>query len=158
QGSQTTEELVRRDPRNRLLARGPRVRSSAESVRDQSLFIAGLLSRKMFGPPVQPPRPKLGLSAAFGSTTGSTTSGGDDAHGGGLYTRVRRNAPYPSFTTFDAPERTFCTVRRVRTNTPLQALVTLNDPVFVEAAQGLARRIVAEGGAELRQRVVYGFR
>ena len=112
----------------------------------------------MGGPPVQPPRPNFGLAAAFGSGTDWATSAGADRHRRGLYTRWRRNAPYPSFTTFDAPERTFCNVRRLRTNTPLQALVTLNDPVFFEAAQALARRVVTEGGAGARERVNFAFR
>src|SRR5262249_4356461 len=144
QSVKVSRDLAARDPKNRLLARGPRVRHSAEAVRDQALFASGLLSRRMGGPPVQPPRPNFGLSAAFGSGTDWATSAGPDRHRRGMYTRWRRNAPYPSFTTFDAPERTSCTIRRVRTNTPLQALVTLNDPVYVEAAQALARRVMAE--------------
>jgi hypothetical protein len=158
QGSQVSPELAKRDPNNRLLARGPRVRLSGEMIRDQALFVSGLLSRKMYGPPVQPPRPTFGLSAAFGSSTDWKADTGEDRWRRGLYIRWRRNAPYPSLTTFDAPERTFCSIRRLRTNTPLQALVTLNDPVFVEAAQGLARRIMAQGGDSTRSRVVYGFR
>jgi Protein of unknown function (DUF1553)/Protein of unknown function (DUF1549)/Planctomycete cytochrome C len=158
QGSQVTPALTERDPQNRLLARGPRIRASAENVRDQSLFVSGLLSPKMFGPPVQPPRPNFGLSAAFGSATDWRTSNGEDRYRRALYTRWRRNAPYPSMTTFDAPERTSCNVRRLRTNTPLQALVTLNDPVYVEAAQALARRTVAEGGTTTAERVTRAFR
>jgi mono/diheme cytochrome c family protein len=158
QGSQVTEELKKRDPANRLLARGPRVRLSGEEVRDQALAAAGLLSPKMYGPPVQPPKPSFGLTAAFGGTTDWQTSSGEDRYRRAVYTRVRRNAPYPSLTTFDAPERTFCTVRRLRTNTPLQALVTLNDPVYVEAAQGLARRLMKEGGSTARDRARYAFR
>jgi hypothetical protein len=158
QSSQVGEELARRDPANRLLGRGPRVRLSAETIRDQALFAAGLLSPKMYGPPVQPPRPNFGLTAAFGGTTDWATSTGDDKYRRGLYVRWRRNAPYPSMTTFDAPERTYCTVRRLRTNTPLQALVCLNDPVYVEAAQALGRRMVAEGGSCNSDRVGYGFR
>ncbi len=158
QGSQVSEELAKRDPFNRLLARGPRLRLSAEAVRDQALFAGGLLSPKMYGPPVQPPRPSFGLSAAFGGSTDWQTSAGEDRHRRAVYTKVRRNAPYPSMTTFDAPERTYCNVRRVRTNTPLQALVTLNDPVYVEAAQALARRTVAEGGPSLQSRILFTFR
>jgi hypothetical protein len=112
----------------------------------------------MYGPPVQPPRPSFGLSAAFGGSTDWQTSAGEDRHRRAVYTKVRRNAPYPSMTTFDAPERTYCNLRRVRTNTPLQALVTLNDPVSVEAAQGLARRAVAEGGTTTESRVRFAFR
>lgn len=158
QQSQVSPDLVRRDPYNRLLARGPRVRLSAEAVRDQALFVAGLLSPKLYGPPVQPPRPNFGLSAAFGSTTDWQPSSGADRYRRAVYTRWRRNAPYPSLTTFDAPERTFCNIRRLRTNTPLQALVTLNDPVYVEAAQALARRIVHEGGETVQARTAYAFR
>jgi len=158
QTGQVSDELNRRDPRNRLLARGPRIRLSAEAIRDQALFVSGLLSRKMFGPPVQPPRPSFGLSAAFGSGTDWVTSAGEDRYRRGLYTRWRRNAPYPSATTFDAPERTFCSIRRIRTNTPLQALVTLNDPVFFEAAQALARRIVSEVSGDVRARLRHAFR
>jgi hypothetical protein len=158
QSSQVSEELAKRDPYNRLLARGPRLRLSAEAVRDQALFAGGLLSPKMYGPPVQPPRPSFGLSAAFGGSTDWQTSAGEDRHRRAVYTKVRRNAPYPSMTTFDAPERTYCTVRRVRTNTPLQALVTLNDPVYVEASQALARRAVAEGGATTQARALFAFR
>jgi mono/diheme cytochrome c family protein len=158
QSARASDELVGRDPENRLLARGPRVRLSAEMVRDQALFAAGLLSRKMYGPPVQPPRPKLGLSAAFGGSTDWETSAGEDRYRRALYTMWRRSSPYPSMDTFDAPTREVCTVRRSRTNTPLQALVTLNDPVYVEAAQALARRITAEGGPDEASRAAYGFR
>jgi Protein of unknown function (DUF1553)/Protein of unknown function (DUF1549)/Planctomycete cytochrome C len=158
QGSQVSEELSKRDPYNRLLARGPRVRLSAESIRDQALFVSGLLSPKMYGPPVQPARPNFGLSAAFGGSTDWATSAGEDRYRRALYTRWRRNAPYPSMTTFDAPERTSCNIRRLRTNTPLQALVTLNDPVYVEAAQAFARRIVSQGGATVASRVTFAFR
>ncbi|MFO0844851.1 MAG: PSD1 and planctomycete cytochrome C domain-containing protein [Gemmataceae bacterium] len=158
QSSRVSDDLSKRDPNNRLLARGPRVRLSAEMVRDQALAVGGLLSRKMGGPPVQPPRPSFALVAAFGGSTDWAPSPGEDRLRRGLYTRVRRNAPYPSFTTFDAPERTFCNVRRLRTNTPLQALVTLNDPVFFEAAQALARRVVADGGRDVKERTRFAFR
>jgi cytochrome c553 len=158
QSSRVTPELAKRDPDNRLLARGPRVRLSGEAIRDQAMFASGLLSPKLYGPPVQPPRPNFGLSAAFGSSTDWQPSAGEDRYRRGLYTRWRRNAPYPSLTTFDAPERTVCNIRRLRTNTPLQALVTLNDPVYVEAAQGLARRIVKDGGDTTAARVTFAFR
>jgi hypothetical protein len=141
------QELYERDPENRLLARGPRFRLPAESVRDQALATAGLLARAMYGEPVRPPQPSLGLSAAFGSSTDWKTSDGEDRYRRGLYTTWRRSNPYPSMATFDAPNREVCTLRRPRTNTPLQALVTLNDPAYVEAAQGLARRIVSAGGS-----------
>lgn len=158
QSSKVSPELVQRDPDNRLLARGPRFRLPAETVRDQALAIGGLLSTKMYGAPVKPPQPSLGVSAAFGSGIDWQTSAGEDRYRRGLYTMWRRSNPYPSMATFDAPNREVCTVRRVRTNTPLQALVTLNDPVYVEASQALARRVMAEGGADIRARATYAFR
>lgn len=158
QASAVAPDVARRDPNNRLLSRGPRVRLPAEAVRDQALFAAGLLSRKMYGPPCQPPKPNFGLTAAFGATTDWKSDTGEDRFRRGIYVRVRRNAPYPLMTTFDAPERTSCNVRRTRTNTPLQALVTLNDPCFVEAAQGLARRVVSEGGDTTASRATFAFR
>jgi mono/diheme cytochrome c family protein len=158
QSSRVTPELLKHDPDNRLFSRGPRFRSSAEVIRDQALFIGGLLSPKMHGPPVRPPRPKSGLTAAFGGGTDWETSSGEDKYRRALYTQWRRTTPYPSMITFDAPGRTVCTVTRPRTNTPLQALVTLNDPVFVEAAQALARRIVKEGGKTIEEKARHGFR
>lgn len=158
QSSKVTPELVARDPENRLLARGSRFRLSAETLRDQALFVSGLLSSKMYGPPVKPPQPNLGLSAAFGGSTDWQTSQGEDRYRRGIYTTWRRSNPYPSMAAFDAPNREFCTVRRVRTNTPLQALVTLNDPAYIEAAQALSRRIVKEGGPSVEDRANYGFR
>jgi len=158
QSSKVTPELTARDPDNRLLARGPRFRLSAEMVRDQALAVSGLLSPRMFGPSVRPPQPNIGLNAAFGGGIDWQTSSGDDKFRRALYTSWRRSNPYPSMSTFDAPNREVCTVRRVRTNTPLQALVTLNDPVYIEAAQALARRIVTEGGTNPIDRARYAFR
>jgi hypothetical protein len=135
------------DPDNRLLARGPRFRMSAEMIRDQALAVSGLLSPKMYGPPVKPHQPKLGVNAAFGSGIDWQTSDGEDKYRRALYTTWRRSNPYPSMATFDAPNREVCTLRRARTNTPLQALVTLNDPVYIEAAQALARNIIRADGS-----------
>lgn len=156
QSSMTSAEMIEVDPQNRLLARGPRFRISAEMVRDQALFVSGLLSEKMYGAPVKPPQPQLGLKAAFGSATDWQTSKGDDKYRRGIYTTWRRSSPYPSMAQFDAPNREVCTVRRIRTNTPLQALVTLNDPVYVEAAQALARRMI-EAGDDTDSRLTFGF-
>lgn len=158
QTSKVTSEMMASDPDNRLLARGPRFRLSAEMVRDQALAVSGLLSAKMLGPPVKPPQPQIGLNAAFGAVIDWQTSAGEDKYRRALYTNWRRSNPYPSMATFDAPNREVCTVRRGRTNTPLQALVTLNDPVYIEAAQALARRIVAEGGSNPADRARYAFR
>ncbi len=154
QSSVTTERLRDADPENRLYARGPRFRVSAEMVRDQAMFVSGLLSDKLYGPPVRPPQPQLGLNAAFGSATDWKTSDGDDRYRRGVYTTWRRSSPYPSMAQFDAPNREVCTVRRIRTNTPLQALVTLNDPVYIEAAQALSRNMIAAGDTP-RDRIQY---
>ncbi|KAA5546886.1 DUF1553 domain-containing protein [Roseiconus nitratireducens] len=157
QSSEVTPDKLAEDPANRLLSRGPRFRLSAEMIRDQALFVSGLLSPKKFGPPVKPPQPELGLKAAFGSATDWQTSDGEDRYRRGIYTTWRRSSPYPSMAQFDAPNREVCTVRRIRTNTPLQALVTLNDPVYVEAAQALARKII-RGEDSPQQRITAAFR
>lgn len=157
QSSRVTPELLECDPANSLLTRGPRVRLTAETIRDQALAAAGLLSPKLAGPPVRPPQPEIGLRAAFGSGIDWQTSEGEDRYRRGIYTSWRRSNPYPSMATFDAPNREVCTLRRPRTNTPLQALVTLNDPVFVEAAQGLGRRMSSHSGAVAEQ-AAHGFR
>jgi len=155
QSSRATPEQLTRDPYNRLLARGPRFRLEAEMIRDTSLSVAGLLSRKMYGPSVMPPQPP-GIWQSTYNTTRWETSGGEDRYRRGLYTFIKRTTPYPAMTTFDAPSRELCTVRRINTNTPLQALVTLNDPAFLEAAQGLARRMVREGGTSSASRIAWG--
>jgi hypothetical protein len=155
QSSRVTNALYERDPDNRLLARGPRFRLSAEMIRDQALFVSGLLSLKQYGAPVRPPQPILGVKAAFGGGIDWKTSTGEDKFRRGLYTTWRRSNPYPSMVAFDAPNREVCTIRRDRTNTPLQALVTLNDPVFVEAAQALARRMLAKSKT-LEEQLAHG--
>lgn len=142
QSSSVTPERFEADPENAYVSRGPRFRVSAEQVRDMALWSAGLLSTKFYGPPTRPPQPSMGLSAAFGSRTDWETSQGADRYRRAIYTQWRRSNPYPSMATFDAPNREVCVLKRDRTNTPLQALVTLNDPAFVEAAQGLARQIL----------------
>ncbi|MFM8223158.1 MAG: DUF1553 domain-containing protein, partial [Planctomycetaceae bacterium] len=156
QGSHVTPTQLEQDPRNRLLSRAPRYRLEAEMVRDQALALAGLLSRKSHGPSVYPPQPPGLWQAAFNGERTWTTSAGEDKYRRGLYTLWRRTVPYPSMAAFDAPSREICTVRRVRTNTPLQAFVTLNDPVYVEASQGLARRMAREGGSTVQERVTWG--
>jgi len=146
QSSRATPELLAADPTNRLFTRGPRFRLEAEMVRDQALAFSGLLSRTIGGPSVYPPQPPGLWQAAFNGERTWATSTGPDRYRRGLYTFWRRTVPYPSMATFDATSRETCTVRRIRTNTPLQAFVTLNDPVYVEAAQALARRIIQHGG------------
>ena len=157
QSSAVSAALVAHDPENRFLGRGPRFRLPAETIRDQALFVSGLLSTKMYGPPVKPPQPNIGLTAAFGSGIDWKTSDGDDRYRRGVYTTWRRSNPYPSMAAFDAPNREVCTIRRNRTNTPLQALVTLNDPVYIEAAQSLARH-VTKAGETVQAKATYGFR
>jgi hypothetical protein len=144
QASVTTPELQERDPYNRLLARGPRFRLSAEQIRDQALAVSGLLDRTMYGSSVMPPQPDDLWKVPYSSLRWETSTGGDQ-HRRALYTFWRRSMPYPSMVTLDSPTRTFCVSRRVRTNTPLQALVTLNDPAFVEAAEALADRMLEQG-------------
>lgn len=158
QAALATPEKIEQDPRNQLLSRGPRFRLPAEMVRDQALAVSGLLSKKMLGPSVRPPRPNLGLSSAFGGSTDWTTSPGEDRYRRGLYTSWRRTTPYPSMVTFDAPSREVCTIRRISTNTPLQALVTLNDPVYVEASQALGRRMAAHVADNLNEKIRHGLR
>ncbi|MBI5773619.1 MAG: DUF1549 domain-containing protein [Verrucomicrobia bacterium] len=156
QSSLASADAAARDPRNRLLSHYPRRRLDAEAVRDQALALSGLLSKKIGGPSVYPPQPDGLWRAAFNGQRAYPTSTGEDRYRRALYTFWRRTIPYPSMATFDAPSRENCTVRRLPTNTPLQAFVTLNDPAFVEMAQALGRRIVANGGATVSDRVRYG--
>jgi len=156
QTSRVTPDRLEKDPRNRLLSRGPRFRLEAEQVRDQALALSGLLSRKIGGQSVFPAQPAGLWQAAFNGERTWATSPGDDKYRRGLYTFWRRTVPYPSMATFDAPSREICAVRRIRTNTPLQAFVTLNDPVYIEAAQALGRRLVAEGGTSPEERIKFG--
>ncbi|NOX55671.1 MAG: DUF1553 domain-containing protein, partial [Planctomycetes bacterium] len=158
QSSRVTPELLRRDPHNRLLARGPRFRLPAEMIRDQALALSGLLSRKRGGPSVYPYQPPGLWRAAFNGQRKWPTSQGEDRYRRALYTFWRRTVPYPSLATFDMPSREMCTIRRPRTNTPLQAFVTLNDPTFFEAAQALARRIVSQGGTTIEERLRFALR
>jgi Protein of unknown function (DUF1553)/Protein of unknown function (DUF1549)/Planctomycete cytochrome C len=157
QSSKVTPELLQRDPYNRLLARGARRRLDAEMVRDQSLAVSGLLSRKLGGAPVMPPQPD-GVWQVVYSGDKWETSAGEDKYRRGLYTFWRRTSPYPSMVSFDAPSGEFCVVRRTRSNTPLQALTLLNDPVYLECAQALAKRMLSEGGATAEQRAGFGLR
>jgi hypothetical protein len=154
QTHRASKELVERDPSNRLLARGPRNRLSAEMVRDQALSVAGLLSPKMHGPPVYPPQPD-GVWNSVYSGAKWQESGGEDRYRRGLYTYSKRTSGFPGFLTFDAPSRDLCSARRLVSNTPLQALVTLNDPAHIEAAQGFARRMAAHA-TDLPARLAFG--
>jgi len=161
QSSKVTAQKLEVDPSNVLYSRGARFRLPAEAVRDQALSASGLLSRKMYGPSVFPPQPDGLWQAAFNGERTWQTDTDEDRWRRGVYVFWRRSTPYPSMMVFDAPSRELCTIRRIRTNTPLQAFVTLNDPVYVEAAQALARRMLAQRfqsmqGAEDRARIRMG--
>ncbi len=159
QASNVSAEAAQKDPRNRLLAHYPRRRLDAEGVRDQALSLANLLSHKVGGPSVFPPQPDGLWHVAFnGGQDGYPTSAGEDRHRRGIYTFWRRTMPNPTMATFDAPSRETCTIRRIPTNTPLQAFATLNDPNFVECAQALARRIMLEGGTDSASRLHFALR
>ena len=143
QSSLVTPEHLEADPQNQYYARMPRVRLSAEQLRDQALAVSGLLSAKMYGPSVMPHQPEGVWNTAYNNAVWST-SAGEDRYRRALYTFWKRSAPYPAMTTFDASAREVCLSRRIRTNTPLQALVTLNDQPFIEAARALATGILRQ--------------
>jgi hypothetical protein len=144
-----------RDPRNIWLSRGARYRLSAETVRDQALALSGLLSDKMGGPPVMPPQPD-GLWRSTYNGSKWITSAGNDRYRRGIYTFWKRTTPYPSMEAFDASTREVCQIRRISTNTPLQALVTLNDPVYTEAAAALAQQWLLQSHDMDRYRIASG--
>lgn len=149
------------DPENRLLARGPRFRLDAETLRDQALAVSGLLVEKLGGPSVKPPQPD-GLWFAVAYTSSNTArfkadEGPDKVHRRSLYTFWKRTAPPPQMNIFDAPSREATCVRRERTNTPLQALLLLNDPQYFEAARALGLRALREGGATPEERIAHVF-
>jgi hypothetical protein len=159
QSSRVTPEALVKDPANRLLERGPRFRLDAETLRDQALFASGLLIERLGGASVKPPQP-FGLWEAVGYTDSNTAhfkadSGAQKVHRRSLYTFWKRTSAPPQMTTFDAPSREACQVRRERTNTPLQALLLLNEPQFIEAARGLAERTLREGGSTLEDRLAF---
>jgi len=154
QTSKVAPELVTRDPKNQLAARGPRQRLSAEMVRDQALLVSGLLSRKQFGPPVYPPQPE-GVWRSVYNGESWKTSQGEDRYRRGVYTYSKRTSGFPGFLTFDMPTRDVCSPRRISTNTPLQALVTLNDPAHMEFAQAFAKRM---SGATLEEKLGHAYR
>ncbi len=157
QASTVSPALQERDPYNRLLARGPRFRVEAEMVRDITLAASGLLSRKTGGPSVMPPQPD-GIWRNPYSSEKWIPAKGEDRYRRGLYTFIRRTSPYPAMVTFDATSREVCTVRRVRTNTPLQSLTLLNDEAAMEMARALAKRMFAEASGDPKSRAEYGFR
>ncbi len=159
QGSRVAPELYENDPYNRLLARGPRYRVDAEIVRDIALAASGLLNPKVGGPSVNPPAPEFLFvpPASYGPKPWKE-SAGEDRYRRALYTFRYRSVPYPMLQIFDAPNGDMSCVRRVRSNTPLQALTTLNEPLFLETARALAAHALVEGGKTDRQRLSYAFR
>jgi hypothetical protein len=158
QSSAFRPELADRDPSNQWLARQNRLRLEAEIIHDEALTAGGLLTRRIGGPSVRPPQPDGVAEITFLGQERWVPSQGPDRYRRGLYTFFRRTSPYPSLMTFDAPDSSLACTRRTRTNTPLQALVLLNDPCFVEAAQALARRVLREGGRTSADRIRHAFR
>jgi hypothetical protein len=156
QGARTTPELIERDPRNRLLAHGPQQRLSAEMVRDQALMASGLLNLKMGGPPVMPPQPAGVWNSVYNDSKWIDAKG-PDRYRRAIYTYIKRTAGYPSFLTFDASDHDTSLARRIPTNTPLQALVTLNDPVYAEASEALADRMM-KASTNLDDQIQFGAR
>jgi hypothetical protein len=157
QSTEVNKEHLAIDPLNTWLARGPRNRLSAEQIRDQALFVSGLLNPELFGPPVMPFQPE-GIWQVPYNAESWTLSADNQRYRRGLYTFMKRSAPYPSFETFDLAPRQVCVSRRITTNTPLQALVTLNDPVFVEAAQHLAFWMLDKAPGLIDERIRLGYR
>ena len=163
QASQSTPQLNERDPENRLLSRGPRFRLPAEMIRDSALSASGLLDAKIGGPSVFPYTPKgvwedIAYGDVYSAQAYPSNTTKEDWYRRSMYTFWKRTAPPPALNAFDAPDREKCTGRRALTNTPLQALVLLNDPTFVEAARMLAQRMLLEGGPDPAKRIQYGFR
>jgi len=162
QSSAVNKALLSKDPENRLLARGPRLRLPAELIRDQALAASGLLNAKIGGPSVLPYQPSgLWEEMAFGREFTAQTyvqSHGQDLYRRGMYTFWKRTVPPATMSTFDAPDRETCTVRRARTNTPLQALVLMNDPTYVEASRKLAERLLCEAGSSPEERITLAYR
>lgn len=164
QSSRVTPDLVARDPENRLLARGPRLRLQAEFIRDQALAISGLLNDRIGGESVSPYQP-AGLWSELSMREDSerfsaqffVQSKGADLYRRSMYTFWKRSSPPPQLSTFDAPDRETCTVKRPRTNTPLQALILLNDPTYIEASRKLAERLLARPSSDAA-RVAWAFR
>jgi hypothetical protein len=157
QSSRAAPEVLARDPENRLLAHGPRLRLSAEMIRDQALAASGLLVEQLGGPSVNPYQPP-GLWKELTGKEDYVADTGEKLYRRSMYTFWKRTVAPPSMMTFDASARETCTVRETRTNTPLQALTLMNETTFVEASRVLAERMMKQGGSSPEERIVFGFR
>ena len=156
QSSDIKPEHLKKDARNRYFAHAPRIRLGAEQIRDQALAVSGLLSSKMYGPSVKPYQPaKIWQVVASGATW--ETSEGEDKYRRALYTYLRRTSPYPNMLTFDGPSREVCMVRRIRSNTPIQALATLNDTTYTEVSQSLAKKMMADKSSDIQSKIRKGY-
>lgn len=156
QSAEVTAEKLEKDPRNLLLSRGPRLRLTAEQLRDQILAVSNLLNTEMYGPSAKPPYPEGAGPFRFGDRYEVSDSSGQ--HRRGLYTYIKRTNPFPNRINFDGTDRTFCTSRRIRTNTPLQALALLNDPAFLKASEALARHMLDQEVSSDKERLTAGYR
>jgi hypothetical protein len=155
QSSRITTDKLEKDPYNTWLSRGPRLRLSAEQVRDQALAVSGLLNTEMGGKSDMPVQPEGTWQVIYSGEKWITTD--EDKYRRSVYTYWKRTSPYPSYLTFDAPSREFCVSRRIRTNTPLQALVTLNDPVYTEISMALANRMLSFDQTDVKKTIRYGY-
>ncbi len=159
QDSAISDDLLELDPYNKLLARGPRIRMTAETIRDNALQVSGLLSDKMAGPPIYPPQPDNIWRHVGRNAPKYKTDTNEDRFRRGIYVVWRRSAPYPSFVTFDAPDRASCVIQRSRTNTPLQALTLMNDPAYVEIGHAFAERVLNKApSGDPAEQLAYAFR
>jgi hypothetical protein len=160
QSSKVSPEILAKDPENRLLAHAPRLRLTAETLRDQALAVSGLLVEKVGGPSVKPYMPEgvWDETSVYGDMRGYKADSGEGLYRRTLYTIWKRTAAPPSMLLFDSPNREICTVKRSRTNTPLQALALLNEVTYVEAARALAQRMILEGGSTPESRIEWGFK
>ncbi len=157
QDNKATADLATRDPKNLWIARGPRTRLTAEMVRDNALAVSGLGTHKLGGRSVMPPQPDGVWQTVYNGSSWKNAVG-PDRYRRSVYTYWKRTSPYPSMLTFDAPSRDVCVPQRISTNTPLQALVTLNDPVFLECSQHFAKRMATEGKGSVEMQISHGYK
>jgi hypothetical protein len=157
QSSKLTPALLELDPENRLLARGPRFRAEAEMIRDMSMAIAGIIHHEMGGPGIIPPVPQNVLDYNYTYPSYWTPAQAPQRYRRTIYNFRKRSMPDPAMSAFDAPNADFACARRVRSNTPLAALTGLNEPIFIEAAQAMALRVLKEGGKDENQRIEYAY-